>query len=449
MNNTSASQMIEDYTQSTSKSRDYSVTAMNYIPGLTTRDLTFFEPYPPYLERGKGCKVFDVDGNEWIDFFNNATSLILGHAHPAVVEAVQERVAKGTAFHGPTPLEVEHAKGICERLESVERLRFTNSGTEAGMFAVRAARKYTGKNKVGKFEGGYHGTFDEALVSYHPDPAKAGPAEAPWSVTEPGVSKRAAEEVVVLPFNNSDAVEQIVKREKDDLACVIVEPMMGSAGIIPAKEGFLADLRKITLENDVLLIFDEVQTFRHSWGGAQEVYNIRPDLTTLAKIIGGGFPVGAFGGKKEIMGIFDNSSGKERISHGGTFNGNPITMTAGITTLAQLTREVYVRLNNLGEQLRTGLSDLFQRYEYQARITGEASFFKIHYTNMEIWDYRSAVMADDKEEKTRLFFHLLNNGIFISRDTRGNLSTATGEAEINNLMNVVEDYLKKRNNKSV
>jgi len=444
MDKTPADQSIEKYAQSTSKSRDYFESAMNYIPGLTTRDLTFFKPHPPYMDRGEGCKVFDVDGNEWIDFFNNATSLILGHANPAVVKAVQDRVTKGTAFHGPTPLEVEHAKGICERLESVERVRFTNSGTEACMFAVRAARRYTGKNKVGKFEGGYHGSFEEALVSYHPDPAKAGPAEAPWSVAEPGISKRAVEEVVVLPFNNADAVEQIVKREKDDLACIIAEPMMGSAGIIPSKEGFLADLRRITLENDVLLILDEVQTFRHSWGGAQEVYNIKPDLTTLAKIIGGGFPVGAFGGKKEIMGTFDISPGKARVSHGGTFNGNPITMSAGIITLAQLTRETYSRINNLGEQVRKGLSELFQRYGYQARITGEASFFGIHFTNKEIWDYRSAVMADDKEEKTRLFFHLLNNGIFMSGNLRGNLSTEIGEAEINKLMNVFEDYLKKQ-----
>jgi glutamate-1-semialdehyde 2,1-aminomutase len=436
--------LIEAYTRSTPKSRAYFERAMNYIPGLTTRDLTYFEPYPPYLERGKGCRVYDVDGNEWIDFFNNATSLIIGHAHPAVVEAVQERVTRGTAFHGPTPLEVEHAQGICERFNSVDRIRFANSGTEAGMFAVRAARKYTGKNKVGKFEGGYHGTFDEALVSYHPDPANAGPAEAPWSIAEPGVSKGTESEVVVLPFNNSDAVERIVKREKDELACILVEPMMGSAGIIPSKEGFLGDLRRITSDNDVLLIFDEVQTFRHSWGGAQEVYDINPDLTTLAKIIGGGFPVGAFGGKKEVMETFDIKPGKDRVSHGGTFNGNPVTMTAGITTLSQLTPDVYLRMNTLCENLRAGLTGLFQQYGYRACVTGEASFFAIHFTDKEVLNYRDAIAADDKEEKTRLFFHLLNNGIFLAGSLRGNLSTEIGESEVDRLLNVMEDYLKSR-----
>jgi glutamate-1-semialdehyde 2,1-aminomutase len=437
-------QLLEQYCQTTPRSKFHSQSATNYFPGGVTRTLSYFQPYPAYIDRGEGCKIIDVDGNERIDFFNNATSLILGHAHPAVVKAVQERVALGTAFHAPTPLEIELAGMICERVRSVEKLRFTNSGTEACMFALRAAKVFTGKKKIGKFEGGYHGTSEYVSVSVHPDLSKAGPADSPLSVPEAAdISENILKEVIVMPFNNIEAVERIVKREKRDLACIIVEPMMGSAGIIPAKKGFLGDLRKITQENEILLIFDEVQTFRHSWGGAQELCGVIPDLTTFAKIIGGGFPVGALGGKREIMDVFDSSSGKARLPHGGTFNGNPVTMAAGVATLRQLTPEVYLKLNDLAEELRKSIASLMQRYKYRGSVTGETSFFKIHFSENEICDYRSALIAVNKKEQSKLFFHFLNNGIFLESQIRGNLSVPMRGKEIHCLLNVFEDYLKK------
>jgi glutamate-1-semialdehyde 2,1-aminomutase len=433
---------IKRYCQSTFRSRTYSELAADYIGGRTTRELTFFNPYPPYIVRGEGFKIFDVDGNERVDFFNNASSLILGHAHPVVVKAVQDQLLNGTAFHGPTPWEVELAKRICERVRSIERVRFTNSGTEAVMIALRAAKAFTGKVNIGKFEGGYHGTYDPVCVSVHPDLQKAGPSESPRAVAEPGISEEFLREVVVMPFNNTNAVERIVKKERDNLACVIVEPMMGAAGIIPARPGFLADLRKITLDNDVLLIFDEVQTFRHSWGGAQELCGVTPDLTVLAKLIGGGFPVGAFGGRKDIMEVFDSISGKARVTHGGTFNGNPISMIAGIATLEQLSPRSYSRLNRLGEEIRRGFSDLCKQYHYNARVTGEASFMAIHFRDEEVWDYRGAARASDKAEQEKLFFHFLNHGIFPSK-LRINLSMPMRETEIHEFLNVFEDYVKK------
>ncbi len=437
-------QLLEEYALATPTSMSYSERAMKYLPGGVTRTLSFFHPHPPYIDRGEGCRIIDVDGNERIDFFNNATSLILGHAHPAVVKAVQERVAKGTAFHAPTLLEVDLAKMLCERIRSVERVRFANSGTEAVMIALMAAKAHTGKHKIGKFEGGYHGTGEHASVSVHPDLSKAGPPDSPSSLPEsPGISENILKEVVVMPFNNSDAVEKIVKKEKDNLACIIVEPQMGAAGIIPARKGFLTDLRQITQDNDVLLIFDEVQTFRHSWGGAQELCDFTPDLTTLAKVIGGGFPVGAVGGKKEIMEVFDSSSGSAKLPHGGTFNGNPITMVAGIATLEQLTPESYTQLNELGEELRKGLSDLFQKYNYEGCVTGEASFFKVHFTREEVWDYRSAMKAVNKTEQQKIFFHLLNRGIFLESKIRGCLSVPMGRPEIHALLDAFEDYMKK------
>jgi glutamate-1-semialdehyde 2,1-aminomutase len=371
--------------------------------------------------------------------------LILGHAHPAVVRAVWERVKLGTAFHAPTVHEVALARLLCERIPSVEQVRFTNSGTEAAMMALRAAKAFTGKNKIGKMEGGYHGSADHAYVSVRPDIAKAGPPASPRSLSDScGISPKTMSEVVVMPFNNADAIASIVAKERKNLACLIVEPMLGNAGIIPPKKGFLKDLRRITRENDVLLIFDEVQTFRHSSGGAQALHGIIPDLTALAKIIGGGFPIGAVGGKAEIMSVFDNSSGKAKVPHGGTFNGNPVTAAAGLATLKQLTPKSFAGLARLGEELRQGLTYLFERYGYKARVTGETSFFKIHFTDQEVFDYRSALRAVNKEEEKKIFFHLLNRGIFVESQLRGCLSVPMGRAEIHALLDCMEDYLRKQ-----
>jgi glutamate-1-semialdehyde 2,1-aminomutase len=259
-----------------------------------------------------------------------------------------------------------------------------------------------------------------------------------------GISACTMSEVVVMPFNDAEAIDQIVKRERDNLACIIVEPMMGAAGIIPARKGFLHDLRRITRENDVLLIFDEVQTLRHSWGGAQEMHGVLPDLTALAKIIGGGFPSGAVGGNAEIMSVFDSSGGRAKVPHGGTFNGNPVTMAAGLATMKQLTRKTFTHLSRLGEELRRGLSGLFDRYGCRARVTGETSFFKVHFTDQEVVDYRSARKGVNKEEERKIFFHLLNRGIFVESQIRGCLSVPMEKAEIHALLDAMEDYLKKQ-----
>jgi len=434
---------VSEYVSSTPLSGTYSEQAKKYLPGGVTRTLSFFQPYPPYIDRGKGCIVIDVDGNERIDFFNNATSLILGHAHPAVVKAVKEQVVKGTAFHAPTLLELEMAKMLCERIPSIEQVRFSNSGTEAVMFALMAAKVYSGKNKIGKFEGGYHGTCEHMSISVKSDLNRAGPVESPIGLPEsPAISENILKEVVVMPYNTSDAVEKIVKRERDNLACIIVEPQMGAAGIIPPRKGFLNDLRRITQDNGILLVFDEVQTFRHSWGGAQGLCGVTPDLTTLGKVIGGGFPVGAIGGKKEIMEVFDSSAGSAKLPHAGTFNGNPITMAAGIATLRELTPDRYKKLNSLGDELRRNLSELIDKYNFEACITGETSFFKIHFTREKVWDYRGAMKAVNKAEQQKIFFHLLNHGVFLESTIRGCISLPMERPEIDTLLNGFEEYLK-------
>jgi glutamate-1-semialdehyde 2,1-aminomutase len=438
-------QELNEYYRRNKKARLFYQRSSRYLPGGTTRTLSFFHPYPLFIQKGSGCKIFDVDGNARIDFFNNATSLILGHANPAVVKAVQERVKLGTAFHAPTLYEVELARLLCERIPSVERVRFMNSGTEAAMMALRAAKAFTGKSKIGKMEGGYHGSADHAYVSVHPDLSRAGFALSPRSLSDSdGISAKTLSEVVVMPFNNAEAIEGLVRKEKKNLACIIVEPMMGAAGIIPARKGFLQALRRITRENDILLIFDEVQTFRHSAGGAQALHGVTPDITALGKIIGGGFPVGAVGGKAEIMSVFDSSGGKAKVPHGGTFNGNPVTMAAGLATMKQLTRNSFAHLARMGDELRRGLTALFERYGYKARVTGETSFFKIHFTDQEVVDYRSARKGVNKEEERKIFFHLLNRGIFVESQVRGCLSVPMQKAEIHALLNGMEDYLTKQ-----
>lgn len=249
--------------------------------------------------------------------------------------------------------------------------------------------------------------------------------------------------MIVLPYNNTDAVERIIQKNKNHLAAVIVEPMMSSAGIIPAKKEFLMNLRQITANHNVLLILDEVQTFRFSTGGAQAIYGVKPDLTALGKIIGGGFPVGAVGGREDILQFLDSTGGKAKIPHSGTFNGNPITMVAGLATLKELTPKAFERLSHMSDGLRKGLSEIFNRYGVPAQVTGAASFFKIHFKRGEITDYRSAVTGIDKMLERALFMFLLNHDIFCTSALRCVLSTPMTERETNTFLNRTEDFVKK------
>jgi glutamate-1-semialdehyde 2,1-aminomutase len=417
--------------------------AKKYLPGGTTRTLHFFEPHPVFIDRGEGCYITDVDGNSRIDFFNNATSLILGHCHPSVLRAVSEQLRKGTAFHGPTSHIAELAKVICRRVPSVEKVRFTNSGSEATLLALQLAKSYTGKNKIAKFEGGYHGSHEYACVSTHPPLELAGDPDEPNSVPDAsGISDDILKSVVVLPYNHIHAVEKIIAKHRDELSCILVEPMMGAAGIIPAKREFLSGLKEVALRYEILLIFDEVQTFRFSMGGAQGWYGVNPDLTTLGKIIGGGFPIGAVGGRKEVMDLLDSSGGRPRIPHGGTFNGNPISMVAGLATLRELTPMVFEKFLELGHELRAGLRSIFQKYRFPAQVTGEASFFAIHFVEGEVIDYRSVVHGANRKLRKEMFLFLLNHGIFCDSSLRGVLSTPMTMREIHLFLDRVEDFLK-------
>lgn len=425
----------------TSKSRALHMAAQRVLPGGNSRHAVYFKPYPIYVTQGKGCRIYDVDGNEYLDFLNNYTSLILGHAYPRIIAAVQAQLHLGSSFGAPTELEAQLAHLIRQRVPSIKQLRYTNSGSEATMNAIRAARAFTGKPKLAKIEGGYNGSHDSVQVSVHPPIQLAGAKTHPRSIPEAaGIPDGVVKDVLVLPFNDGPTAEQLIQDHAKELAAVIVEPILGAGGVIPPREDFLKVLREVTEQHDVLLIFDEIITFRVARGGAQERYHVRPDLTTLGKIIGGGFPVGALGGREDIMALFSPSRDPPILPHSGTFNGNPITLVAGITTLNELTPSVYEKLEAGGTRLRAHLTEVFEEVRVKARVTGVASLFNIHFTEQEIIDYRDAAMAD-KELALLLFLDLLNRGISLAPRGMGCLSTPMTETELDALVKTVKTAL--------
>jgi glutamate-1-semialdehyde 2,1-aminomutase len=432
---------LSEYLAKTSRSRALYEDALAVMPGGNSRTTTFFDPYPFYVQRGQGATVWDADGVARLDFNGNYTSLVLGHAPPEVVKTVQDAAGRGLSFPGPSESEIRLAEVLTRRIPSLQALRFTNSGTEATMNAVRAARAFTGRPKLAKFEGAYHGTHDAVLVSVAPDPKQAGARRRPKPVpATAGVPPAVLKQTVVLPWNDADACEQIIDREAAALAAVIVDPLLGIGGVIPPADGFLPRLRAVTERHGIVLIFDEVISFRVGWGGAQERFGVRPDLTTLGKIIGGGLPIGAFGGRRDIMAAYDPRKGAARIPHGGTFNANPVTMAAGIATLTALTPEAYTRLEALGERVRGGVSRLLQNTRRRGQVTGVGSLFCLHWVSAPPTDYRSS-RPKDSEAPLRVFLGLLNDGILLSQRGLGACSLAMADDDADRFVNALARVL--------
>jgi glutamate-1-semialdehyde 2,1-aminomutase len=431
---------IEEYWKKTPKSRRINSEARKSMPGGDTRSVTYYKPYPAYMKKGKGCRLWDLDGNMLLDFCNNYSSQILGHSHPSVVRAVQDTFARGNCYGAPTKEAYQLARILCRRVPSIEKIRFTNSGTEATMQGIRGARAFNGKSKILKTEGGFHGTHDVVQISVKPDLEVAYSAKWPISLAENrGITDNIVKDVLVTRFNDKDLTAKIVKKNKDDIAAIIIEPVMVAAGIIPPANDFLKFVREITIENDILLIFDEVATFRLSKGGAQEYYGVVPDLTCLGKIIGGGLPVGAFGGREDVMSLF--SPRKEKfIKHSGTFNGNAATMAGGIATLKELTRERISKLNYLGGLIRKEIEKCFEDAGIITQLTGVGSLFQFHLTESKVHDYRSAATAD-KDSGRLLSLQLYNDGIFIASRGYGNLSTEIKEKEVREFINALANSL--------
>ena len=429
-----------------SRSAQIYARAREVLPGGTARTSTHASPHPIYLSSGHGARVTDVDGLERIDFSNNFTTMIHGYSNPVIEAAVIEQLRLGTSFSFATEKEVELAELLCARVSSMEQVRFMNSGTEAVMHAMRAARALTGRPKIAKCEGAFHGSYDYAEVSLGSSPEKWGknqPATVPYSQ---GTPQAVLEDVVVIPFNDTEAAAAILDAAKHELAGVLIDPIANRAGMISATTEFLTMLRAFCNENDVVLISDEVLCFRLGFHGAQAEFGYDADLTVLGKIIGGGFPVGAVGGPVRFMKVFDPTDGKPAMDQSGTFSGNPITMAAGKAGMELLTPEVFDRLNGLGELARTRLREVIAESEIAGQVTGCGSLFRIHLTARTLLGYRDAYPSP--EERARLsnvYEYLLDHDILISPTGMCALTTPMDESDIDALCGAVRAGLAQLN----
>lgn len=401
--------------------------ACKYMPGGVNSPVRAFRAVggtPLYIQRGRGSRIWDVDGNEFIDYVCSWGPLILGHAHPEVVAAAKSAAELGTSFGAPTEVSVRLAKAICEALPSVDMVRMVNSGTEAAMSAIRLARAFTKRTKIVKFEGGYHGHVDSLL-------ARAGSGVATFGIPDtPGVPDSTAADTITVPYNNIDAVADAFASIGNQIAAVIVEPVAGNMGVVAPKQGFLEGLREITAKHQSLLIFDEVITgFRISYGGAQAEFGVFPDITVLGKIIGGGFPVGAYGGRREIMEMVAPSG---PVYQAGTLSGNPVAMAAGLATLQELIKPgVYENLNTLSARLEKGLKNAAKEAGIHLTVNRAASMLTCFFTPGPVIDYQSAKQANT-DLYARFFWAMLERGVYLppSQFEAVFVSTAHTESDI-------------------
>ena len=391
---------------------------------------------PLFIERGEGCMIYDADGNRYIDYIGSWGPLILGHRHPAVVEAIISVLERGTSFGAPTDLEIQLAQMVIDAVDSVDVVRMVNSGTEATMSAIRLARGATGRDFVIKFDGCYHGHADTLLVA-------AGSGVATLGIPgSPGVPEAVVQHTISLPFNDKDAIKKVMEEKGDKIACVIVEPVAGNMGMVPPAEGFLETLREVTEKHGAVLIFDEVMTgFRVAYGGAQSLYGIAPDLTCFGKVIGGGLPVGAYGGKKDLM---SQIAPQGMIYQAGTLSGNPIAMTAGIATLEQLKKDgVYESLEKSSGRLVAGLANAAQKAGVAARVGHVGSMLGMFFTDQDVACFDDAKTCD-LELFSKFYQGMRQQGVYIapSQFEALFLSTAHADEHIDATVNAVEQVLK-------
>lgn len=429
------SDMSDSYASKTPKSQDLHERAKNFLPAGVSYAIRYFEPYPFYTAKAKGSKLYDVDGNQYVDFWLGHTALILGHSPPAVVEAVKKQLENGTHYGTSHQLEIQLAKQIAKMVPSAEMVRFTNSGTEANMYATRLARAYTSRTKIAKFEGGWHGGYDALHTSVKP------PFDIPESA---GLTTGALQDTIVLPYNDLHGVKEKLKDE--EVASIVIEPVLGAGGGIPAEGEFLKGLRELCDERGILLIFDEVITgFRLAPGGGQQYYGVTPDITVFGKILGGGFPIGAFCARKEIMERVDtlHYERPHYSFHGGTFSANPISMTAGLATLRLLEDGKLInRLNDTGEEIREELKRIFEENHQYTQVTGAGSLFNTHFTKEEVKDTRAASEAD-KKKQIDYHLNLITNGVFFLPTHTGALSTTHSQKDIEKLYEETEKYARQ------
>jgi glutamate-1-semialdehyde 2,1-aminomutase len=400
------------------------------LPGGDTRSVTYTRPYPTYIERAKGTRLTTVDGEELVDFLNNYTQAIHGHALDEINEAISAAVRRGNGVGSPTEDVLELSERLVDRFPSIDRIRLANSGTEGTMNAVRAALAHTGKEGVLKVLGGYHGTHDAAEVGVSGE----GRENA-------GIPIETEKQVRTVAYNDPEALKAAFERHGDELACFILEPVMGAGGVVPATDEYLRAARDLTESHDALLIFDEVITSRLSVGGVQERRGVLPDLTALGKYIGGVLPIGAFGGREDVMDVFHPEDGT--VHHSGTFNGNPATMAGGVVTLDRLDGAAIDRINRMGEEIRDRTAALGEDSDLPVQVTGEGSLFNVHFTDGPVTDFASSGAGPEGDEDLARAFYLSMReaGVFMAPRGMGNVSTAMTDEEVDGFVDAFEHSL--------
>jgi glutamate-1-semialdehyde 2,1-aminomutase len=430
---------LEGVVMSGARSKKLFEEAKKHIPGGVNSPVRAFRSVggePLFIKRAKGSKVFDADGKEYIDYVLSWGPMILGHTHPAVTAALKKAITNGTSFGAPTELEITLAKMVKKAFPSIELVRMVSSGTEATMSAIRVARGYTRRDKIVKFEGGYHGHGNSLLV-------KAGSGVATFGLPDsPGVPADLAKLTITIPYNDLAAFKEVASREGDQIACIIVEPVAGNMGCVPPEAGFLEGLRQACNQYGIILIFDEVMTgFRVAYGGAQQLYKIKPDLTCLGKVIGGGLPVGAFGGRRDIM---ENVAPIGPIYQAGTLSGNPLAMTAGIETLKLLSKPgVYKTLEKSSADLETGMVLAAKEAGVPATVNRVGSMFTTFFTGERVKDFATA-KTSDTARFGKFFLSMLKNGINLapSQFEAAFMSVAHTKSDINRTIEAARKSLK-------
>tara|TARA_R110002072_G_scaffold42064_21_gene119027 strand:- start:335044 stop:336366 length:1323 start_codon:yes stop_codon:yes gene_type:complete len=410
--------------------------AIKVLPGGVSRNTVLRDPYPAYLDRGAGCWLTDIEGVKRLDFANNMASLIHGHADPESVEAVSAQLARGTASTLATEVEIEYAEHLCSRSPGFEKIRFVNSGTEALMVMLKASRAFTGRAKIAKVEGAYHGGYDYAEVSQGSSPETWGSIDHPNSVPlTHGTPQSTLDEVVIIPFNDPERAIAILDEHKDELACVLLDLMPHRVGLRPADEAFVQAIREWTKNNGALMVLDEVITFRTEFGGLQSRYGITADLTAMGKMIGGGFPIGAVAGRSDVMEVLNPRAKKVLFPHSGTFSANPISMTAGLVAMRKFDEPAVARLNALANRAMRGIEDAIEQTGAIACVTGAGTMFRVHMKSEAPKNFREAYLnADENRRLKTLLDHLFDEGMIMINTCTATLSTPMTETEIDALV---------------
>lgn len=432
-------------TPATTRAAELYARACRVMPGGVSRNTVLRAPHPPYADHGAGCRITDIEGVTRIDFSNNMASLIHGHAYRPIVDAVSAQLARGSAFMMATEVEVDYAEHLAARSPGFARLRFVNSGTEAIMASLKAARAFTGRPRIAKVEGAYHGGYDYAEVSQESKPETWGSADHPNRVPlVHGSPKSALDDVVVLPFNDVDRAVAILDEHRGDLACVLLDLMPHRAGLCPADPAFVAMIREWTAGNGALFVLDEVITFRSEVGGLQSRYGFEADLTAMGKLIGGGFPVGALAGRADVMEVMNPGAQRLLYPLSGTFSANPVTMTAGLVAMRDFDGAAVARLNVLAERAMRGITEAIARIGACASVTGAGSMFRVHMKATPPRNHREAYATPDETRRLKaLLEHLFQAGFLLINSCSATLSTPMCESEIDALVQAIEGGLRK------